>query len=229
MASTLNTKRSLVLCDGDLPSMVALSLTQDAVGGVADVDVLSAPVVSSAGEVVAAHVRQFAEAQAAECLDFPAVTPNSLTSGARRNRYLSEAAQHASSNGYAVLVCPWLAERFDPESSGDCHTPPGVDALARELDRALLVSRLVTLDASEHGASVFEVQAPLMDLTDAQVAEMALDLDVPIWRTWWWEHASAKRAKDAGLAARAQALRNRWCTALETLGWSPGIEASAER
>ncbi|NRA58818.1 MAG: hypothetical protein HRU13_11955 [Phycisphaerales bacterium] len=229
MPTPMNSKRSLVLCDGDLPSMVALSLTQDAVGGMADVDVLSAPIVPAASDAVSTRIREYADAQAAECSDFPAVAPAALTSGARRNRYLTEAAQQATSGGYAALVCPWLADGFDPDAIRDCNAPPTVESLSRELDRTLLVSRLVTLDASEHGVSVFEVQTPLMDLSDAQVAEMALDLDVPIWRAWWWDLAQNKRSKESAVSARAEALRTRWCTALESLGWSASVEAAASR
>ena len=227
MAHPMHAKRSLVLCDGDLPSMVAISLTQDAVGGLGEVGVLSAPVTTSGAEAVNARIRELADAQATQCVDFPAVAPTSLGSGGRRNRYLAEAAQHAVTNKFASLVCPWQAEGFEVEAGRDCHTPPSVDALARELDRALLVSRLVTLDASEHGVSVFEVQTPLMDLSDAQVAELALDLDVPIWRAWWWDAARGRRSKDAALQERAEACRDRWCKALETLGWSPQVEAAA--
>lgn len=229
MAHTTTKKKPIVLCDGDLPSLVALSLAQDALGGLGSCGVLSGPVASSNAEGISARIRSLAEAQAAECLDFPAVAPSSLGTGHRRTRYLAEAAHQAISNGFTTLVCPWQAETFDPEKSRDANEFPSVESLARELDRALLVSRLITLDAAEHGVGVFEVQTPLMDLSDAQVAEMALDLDVPIWRAWWWEATSGKRAKDQALGDRANACRNRWCGALEALGWSATAEAAAAR
>ena len=229
MAHPNSSKKPLVLCDGDLPGMVALSLAQDALGGLGAIGVLSGPVTQSNAEGINARIRAMADAQAAECLDFPAVAPASLNTGHRRTRYLSEAVYHAISNGYTTLVCPWQAETFDPEKTRDADELPSVDGLARELDRALLVSRLVTLDAAEHGVGVFEVQTPLMDLSDVQVAEMALDLDAPIWRAWWWEATTGKRAKDAALADRANACRDRWCGALESLGWSADAEATAVR
>lgn len=229
MAHATSIKKPLVLYDGDLPGLVALSLTQEAQGGLGSCGVLSGPITASNAEGVNARIRALAEAQAAECLDFPAVAPASLQTGHRRTRYLSEAVHTALSNGFTTLVCPWQAEAFDPEQLRQADALPDVEALARELDRALLVSRLVTLDAAEHGVGVFEVQTPLMDLSDAQVAEMALDLDVPIWRTWWWEAATGKRAKDPALADRANACRDRWCGALEALGWSAAVEAAAAR
>ncbi|MEQ8316895.1 MAG: hypothetical protein RIE77_13565 [Phycisphaerales bacterium] len=222
-------KKTLVLCDGDLPGMVALSLTQDALGSAGSCGVLAAPVAADHAEGVSARIRSLAESQAAECVDFPAVAPAALTAGARRTRYLTEAVHHGMANGYGVLVCPWQAGAFDAEKPLGVDEVPTVDRLARELDRALLISRLVTLDASEHGVGVFEVQTPLMDLSDAQVAELALDLDVPIWRAWWWEVAAGKRAKDPAVADRANALRDRWCGALESLGWSIDAELAASR
>ncbi len=229
MAPVQTSKKTLVLCDGDLPGMVALSLIQDAQRSADAIGVLAAPVAADHAEAIAARIRLLAESQAVECLDFPAVAPATLSSGHRRTRYLTEAVHQALSNGYAALVCPWQAGTFDPEKPTSIDDVPGVESLARELDRALLVSRLVTLDAVEHGVSVFEIQTPLMDLSDAQVAEMALDLDVPIWRAWWWEAAAGKRARDPGVADRANACRERWCAALESLGWSIDAELAAAR
>ncbi|GIW74223.1 MAG: hypothetical protein KatS3mg103_0745 [Phycisphaerales bacterium] len=219
----------LVLCDGDLPAMVALSLAQDAAGQASAVGVLSAPVVPSGSALVAERIEALAESQSVRCLEFSAVSPAAVSTGHRRSRYLLEAVHQAVSNGYGSLVCPWQAEGFDPAADRRPDALPDVDALARELDRTLLVSRLATLDAPEHGAAVFEVQAPLMDLSDEQVAELALDLDVPIWRAWWWSLAEAQRPKDAALAELARACRSRWCSALERLGWSAQAEAAAAR
>lgn len=229
MATTPNSKRPLVLCDGDLPGMVALSLTLDAMGGLGSASVLTGPITSTSPEAITAKIHALAEAQAARCIDFPAVAPVAVSTGHRRTRYLMEAVQVALTHECTTLICPWQAEGLDPESDRGPDALPSVDALARELDRALLVSRLVTLDAGEHGVGVFEVQSPLMDLSDRQVAEMALDLDVPIWRAWWWDQTTGKRPKDGPLAERAAACRRRWEAALVGLGWSASAEASAAR
>ena len=229
MATNPTARHPLVLCDGDLPSMVALSLTADAMSGLGSVSVLSGPITVVSPEIITAKIHALAESQAARCHDFPAVAPVAVSTGHRRTRYLFEAVQAALSNGCTTLVCPWQAEGLDPDTDRDADAPPGVDALARELDRALLVSRLVTLDASEHGVGVFEIQTPLMDLSDRQVAEMALDLDVPIWRAWWWDLTNGRKPKDAALADRAAAYRQRWESALIGLGWSAAAEASAAR
>lgn len=229
MAYRSSSKKTLVLCDGDLPGMVALSLTQDALGSTGSCGVLAGAVATDHAEAITSRIRSLAESQAADCLDFPAVSPAAIASGSRRTRYLAEAVHHAMASGYASLACPWQAGAFDADKPLGIDEVPSVENLARELDRCLLVSRLVTLDAAEHGVGVFEVQTPLMDLSDAQVAELALDLDVPIWRAWWWEAAAGKRAKDPALAERATALRDRWCGALESLGWSIDAELAASR
>lgn len=229
MATNPTAKHPLVLCDGDIPGMVALALTLDGMGGLGTASVLSGPITNASPDLIANKIHAMAEAHALRCVDFPAVAPTAVSTGHRRTRYLIEAVQSALTNGCTTLVCPWQAEGLDPEAEREPATLPSVESLARELDRALLVSRLVTLDAGEHGVGVFEIQAPLMDLSDSQVAEMALDLDVPIWRAWWWDLTNGKRPKDNALAERAAACRRRWEAALVGLGWSAAAEANAAR
>jgi len=103
-------------------------------------------------------------------------------------------------------ACPGSAagrggEVIDPRAT------PDLDAVGATLDRALLVARLVNLDA---GAGVIRIDAPLADLTDWQLADLAADLEAPIDRVWWWrgEHPT-------GASARA-----RWMAALGEVGWA---------
>jgi hypothetical protein len=88
---------------------------------------------------------------------------------------------------------------------------PDLDRVAVAVDRALLVSRLVALDAPEHGCPAIRVDASYADFTDRQLAELALDLDAPIHACWWWD----------GQGGTAAAERQRWTALLESCGWSP--------
>jgi hypothetical protein len=78
-----------------------------------------------------------------------------------------------------------------------------LDAASREADRALLVTRLLALDAESHGVQSIRIEPPLADLTDRQLVELALDLDAPIRLCGWWsdvgsdEHARWMGALDA--------------------------------
>lgn len=86
-------------------------------------------------------------------------------------------------------------------------TTGGVDAVdlnesSRVLDRCLLLERLAMLESDQE----IRVEAPFADLSDQQVAEIALDLSVPVSACWWWtadDHA-----------------RRRWTAALQTVGWT---------
>jgi hypothetical protein len=90
-----------------------------------------------------------------------------------------------------------------------------LDSVGRTVDRALLVSRLLRLELGEERAP--EVRAPYADFNDAQVADLILDMDLPIWTCWWW----------IGEEPAARGERERWTKALKQAGWSgalPGPE-----
>lgn len=64
---------------------------------------------------------------------------------------------------------------------------PDLDDLASRLDRALLCARLASLDAPRVGPGDVRIETPLIDLTDRQLAELAVDLAVPFESLWWWQ------------------------------------------
>lgn len=84
-----------------------------------------------------------------------------------------------------------------------------LDRAARAVDRALLASRLASLDAEALGLGAVEVHTPYADFTSEQVAELALDMDLPLRLCWWWDEPgdAARRAREA------------WLEALESVGW----------
>lgn len=87
-----------------------------------------------------------------------------------------------------------------------------LDRIAQAHDRALLVSRLVALDAVVHAVPGIHVETPYVDLTDRQIADLAIDMDLPLDACWWW--------RDPLLAER-----KRWMEVLKNAGWVAATSA----
>lgn len=114
--------------------------------------------------------------------------------------------------------------------------PEGValDACGRTLDLCLLVSRLLNLDPA---ARAVDVEAPLADLSDRQLADLGVDLGVPVARCcWWWGGGGSAPLDERGDAVR-RAEESRWLGVLKGVGWGgpatvvvrPGDRAGAPR
>jgi hypothetical protein len=210
----------IILSSGDLPALVAARLAAEEGPSVGTWSLADHPTAAAA---VGAQ---------AELLDLEVI--GSSMPGEETSIMLLRAARAAAAAGAARLVWP---EAVNAD----------LDRMSREADRALLVSRLIALEPDlgpAAGAGRFEVQTPLLDLSDAQVAELAIDLDVPIWRCWWWPAVSAARPpvpltcsevsasapelqlESAALDA-ARGLAERWTTALRRIGWSEDIELAS--
>lgn len=86
-----------------------------------------------------------------------------------------------------------------------------LDRIAQAADRALMAGRLAGLDAMLHGSPGLTIQTPLVDLTDRQLADLAMDMDVPLEACWWWGDAPDAQAHQA---------RARWRSSLAAVGWS---------
>jgi hypothetical protein len=97
---------------------------------------------------------------------------------------------------------------------------PDAEKIALVVDRALLVTRLASLDSAEHGRPAIRVDTPYADLTDRQMVDLAIDLNVPVELCWWWDPG----AKDENSARETE----RWVPVLQSLGWAPeGRKAAA--
>ena len=88
-----------------------------------------------------------------------------------------------------------------------------LDRIAQAADRALLAGRLAGLDATLHASPGVQVETPLLDLTDGQLADLAMDMDVPLETCWWW-------GGDTGHDAQAHQARARWRSSLAAVGYS---------
>lgn len=126
-------------------------------------------------------------------------------SGAAQSLALMAAAQHAAALGMRRVV--WGVQ------FGLIGAEPDLDRIASTVDRCLLISRLVSLDLWDHPdppVPEVRVEAPLVDLSDGQLADLALDLGAPVSQLWWMD-----RHSDAALGEH-----KRWDPVLTSLGWA---------
>ena len=195
--------RSVVLSDGGLASLVAAAAEIEAALATGDSSapmplMVEWPGVSRASS---ASVRRQAEALGLVVRDLPD-SPEIESVGGREATALLHAAYLAMASGCGRVVWPVQFTTASPD--GDCD----LEREAIAVDRALLVSRLATLDAGSFGLPELRVETPFVGMTDHQLAELALDLGVPVECCEWW---------DAGRRAE----RERWTSALSAAGWIP--------
>lgn len=216
--------RLLVIADGDLPGLLACAAAGDRAARTPRGPHLvwpdPAPLDAATPFRRRAAERQ-AELYGLEAIprqSMPAALPVPEPSGPRETRLLLDAAAEGASRGVDAVVWPITA---GPDLD--------LDRTARALDRALLVEQLVALD----GAAV-RLSAPYADFTDRQIADLAIDMDLPVWTCWWWELASPDRPPAEGeprppaaAVEAAVAAYARWVHLLRAAGWSPGPVPSA--
>jgi hypothetical protein len=85
-----------------------------------------------------------------------------------------------------------------------------LDTAVANADRAFLVSQLLSLD----GPAV-EIECPYADYSGQHLADLVLDMDLPIWTCWWFD----PDALPAALRGIAAAERERWTGLLHGAGW----------
>lgn len=159
--------------------------------------------------------RRHAVARQCEALDLELLphevgeAAQETTAGERASRMLVSAAYAALHRGCNRVVWP---VHFDENGQAD------LTAVADALDRALLVTRLVALDAG----GLLRVDVPFADFTDRQVAELVIDMDVPVKTCWWWHAQSARTGPGATVVEAGEEFRaehRRWTTVLREVGW----------
>jgi hypothetical protein len=213
LVPTLPEARYLILDDADAPSTVAAVLASERWGGRGPAPVLvpawwradadaCMPLVHGA---VARHAAVLGLRTLAEEL---VVEPGEAPGGAGVvSQLLLAAVQMADRAGCDAVLFPVRAADF-----GDA-AEPSVGLIAREVDRAVLVGRLASLDADAPRTVV----TPLVDLDDEQLVDLARDLGVAAESCWW-----AGRGSDSVAAHAAR----RW-SGLSTL--PAGLEPEAGR
>ena len=91
-----------------------------------------------------------------------------------------------------------------------------LDRVSKAVDRSIAIARLVEIDSGLHACPDLHIDTPLVDYTDRQIADLAIDLSVPVHLCWWW--GSGASAGDGG-GGDADRLRQRWMTTLAAAGY----------
>ncbi len=207
--------QTIVISDGNLPALVAACLAAEEARERDTVGLWAVHAATGGGashSPVERAIQAHAELLGAEIIGAGDPAQPSGGDAATPSGALLQAATAAAAAGASRLIWPEVA-------AGD------LDRMAREADRALLISRLVGLD--EAAPARFEIETPLLDLTDEQVAELALDLDAPVWRCWWWSIVRGAEEAEAPVVALARAQDERWTGALRRVGWAEAFERAS--
>lgn len=203
--------RTLVISDGSLASLVACAAAREAIVSAGGDEKAARPIVLfvPVGDETNRARRQAVEKQAKLYeLDVADMKTELRGPGAHGafNAGLSEtlnlisATYQAAQLGCDLVVWP---VQF--------HGQLDIEKVARVVDRALLVTRLASLDSADHGKPAIRVDTPYADFTDKQMADLVIDMNVPVELSWWWG------GKDDHALQRIE----RWIPVLQGLGWSP--------
>lgn len=227
----------LVLADGGLAGLVAIAAAREAVSAyhtplpagqeTPRPMVMFVPRDANQTDLRVGAVRVQAQRYDVEVVSAPlgvgGLNIQNGDSGLADSISLSLAAGLATAAGYPEVI--WPVSFGHPGEPDDVE----LDGLARAVDRAALATRLAALDSDEHGVPSIRIKTPLADLSARQLAEVALDLNVPIELCWWWKAAELAGGMASGATSVAIEQRHQWAALFTQLGWreSP-VEDKAE-
>lgn len=219
---------TLVIADGGLPALVALAIEAERAAAAGPEGggppALVMPWITTGGPAEAQLAAISSQARFFGQTVLEPAPVRTLADGASRaflaSLGLLVALEAARINGCRAIVWPFHTHATD-------ETLPGqLDAIAAAADRAILISRLATLDPPAGGGPPPAIDTPLADLTTRQVADLAIDLDAPVYLAWWWRPPS-----EEGPARRAAIAEGRlWRPVLAEAGWisaAPGVHVNA--
>lgn len=166
-------RSTLVLMDGSLPSLVAAAMAREGrLDRESGSDGLLAWLVGSE-RMLACAVTQ------AEGLGFRVVARSDPSDEMSVER-TSGIVLLASAIAGARLGCGSVVWAAHCASAGS-EIEVDIDRVAEAIDRATLVGRLASLEARAE----IEVQSPFIDLSDSQIADLAVDMGVEPSACWW--------------------------------------------
>ncbi len=127
--------------------------------------------------------------------------------GPEWSRLLMAAGAAAIQHGLSRIVWPvQLGGAGIDDHAGQEPGAAWLDAIADASDRALVCGRLLSLDVPGTGGdgetSGITIQTPFVDFTDAQIADLAADVDLPVEAAFL---GSTERERDRWRAALAKA------------------------
>lgn len=214
------TPRAVIVSDGGLASLIAAAIEHERGGDAppkpgqpmpAPGAVWAVPPASADGADEAYTAAAKAQAAAygldtlgeAELPSVERVAAKLGLAGQRDTLTLIRAGYLAAMKGCGRVVWPI---RVEPGRTTDDRET--LDRTAAVLDRALLVGRLISIDLRDPrwahaGIPEVTIETPFVDLTDAQLVDLAIDLDIDSGLCWWGEPFGAQ-------APGAEAERARW-------------------
>lgn len=206
------TGRTLIIVDGGLEGLLACMAASEAWTGRDTADDRDRPAVwvpHVSGP--SADVRHQAAERQADLAGLAILASGSerldTSAGRQLTQVLVDATYAGAEHGFQAVL--W------PVHGGLKGTGEGIDLeeVTRCVDRALLVSRLVSLDAPDLGSEAIRIETPYADFSDRQIAELAIDLDLPVETCWWWPSGETQTASEA------RAEQERWLDVLQAAGW----------
>lgn len=220
--------RVLILSDGGMPGLIAALHAREAT---------SLAATGKTPEQLSTLLRDqllltpFGLRNESRLLQSRAVTQQANTLGVgllgEEIKPLLAVAPHADDDereGMELLAVLLLAARVQcsrvvwPGHAGG-HDSVDLDRLSQIADRSLAASKFAGLCSSASTAVGLHVDTPFADLTDRQLADLAIDMDAPVDACWWWQ------AGDRG--SEAQREKSRWMKALQAMGWTALAGAGA--
>ncbi len=194
-------ERCLILSDADIESMLAIAMASEQQSLSSTEPSIVVPawwgrerkdldlIISAIEPASHKHTQRFGLMLDQSMVLYPPETsPESTVEySAHQSRMLTDAAYAAMDAGIKRVIWPIrIAENH----------PHRIKAIGDVLDRALLISRLVTLDAEKSGAPEVIIETPFVDLSDRHIGELALDMTLPISSAWWWGIDTLELARD---------------------------------
>lgn len=126
--------------------------------------------------------------------DHPSIGQSQM--GSIQSQMLLQAAQIAIQSGIRRVVWPIRVMRPSNEPTSDSSVDPIIDEIARTIDRALLASRLASLDAPSASAIDVVIETPFVDLSNAQMVDLVADMAIPVQSCWWYHGRTLPDAQE---------------------------------
>ncbi len=153
--------------------------------------------------------------------DGPTATPalDARARGEERSKLLIAAGHEALRRGLSRVV--WPIQLGGPGGGDGAREPSSawLDSVADACDRAVVCSRLLSLDCEGEGLTI---QTPFVDFTDAQLADLAGDVDLPVEAAYY-----GSTEADSERWRKALAFAGLPMPALDAQGLSPTLRSLA--
>lgn len=193
---------TLILVDGCLTSLLACAYVRERLSGLGQPPAppLQAAITGPHAlpftpnlndptiDALIKHAELFA-INVVECIPQPPVgyAANSIE---EQTHHLLASAYLAARMGIQEIL--WPIHALTITDNHEASSQLDIELMAHIHDTAMLVSRLVSLSASQHGNPGLRITTPYAALSATQIADLVLDIDLPIDTCWWWNNPSSQ-------------------------------------